>query len=238
MSQSGVYSDLKMAWHLMADGKITGAPKQAQVILSALCNQNCHFCAYRMDGYSSNEMFVGGSEVARFGHNNPKRWMPTERALRLVDELAEAGVQAIQWTGGGEPTVHPDHELIFRRAEERGFRQALVSNGMSWSGELIAMLPRFAWARVSVDAGTAETYSKIRDTPEGNFNKVWGNIRRVAADIRQWRDMSPTSPPCVLGVGYVVTPENWSEIERGIGMAADSGAAWPRECSSWRDSWN
>lgn len=225
---SSIYSDLKMAWHVVKDGGITGAPKQAQVILSALCNQDCNFCAYRMTGYSSNEMFVGDAPVARYGHNNPKRWMPTERAVDLVFELKDAGVGAIQWTGGGEPTVHPDHEQIFNMAAEAGMKQALVSNGLSWSDPLIAILPRFSWVRVSVDAGCADTYARIRNTPAGNFTKVWGNIARLVNAVEMYKDMSPQTPPCVVGVGYVVTPDNYAEIVEGVRLASESGAAYIR----------
>lgn len=219
------YSNLKMAWHLIRDGKVAGAPKQAQVILSDLCNQNCGFCAYRMDGYSSNEMFVGSSEKAKFGHNNPKRWIPTDRALALMDELSAAGVQAIQFTGGGEPTVHPEHERIFKHALELGLKCALVSNGLRWPDSLIPMLTRFAWVRVSVDAGTAGTYADTRETPEGNFKKVWGNVARLAHAIRT---PEKARPACLLGIGYVVTPENWHEIGLGVKYAAQSGAAYIR----------
>lgn len=216
-----IYSDLKMAWHLIGDGGLPVVPKQAQVILSDLCNQNCHFCAYRMDGYSSNEMFVGDSPLAKTGHNNPKRWMPTERALALMQELSDAGVLAVQFTGGGEPTVHPEHERIFKRALELGLKCALVSNGLSWSDSLIGLLPRFAWVRVSVDAGTEATYGKTRDTAPRNFGKVWNNVSRLAHAIR-------AQPGCTLGIGYVVTPDNHKELDEGVRLAKASGAAYIR----------
>lgn len=220
---SGIYSDLKMAWHLIRDGKVANVPKQMQLILSALCNQDCHFCAYRMDGYSSNEMFVGNSERARFGHNNPKRWMPTEKAIEILDDAAKVGVLGIQFTGGGEPTVQPDHERIFQHALGNGLKCALVSNGLHWSDSLLALLPRFSWVRVSVDAGNENTYAKTRNTPPGNYGKVLGNIKRLAHGIR-----TPKHTGCVLGVGWVVTPENWTEIEEGVKAAAATGAAYIR----------
>lgn len=232
------YSNLKMAWHYAQDGGMPKAPKQAQVVLSDLCNQNCGFCAYRMDGYSSNELFIGNSEAARYGHNNPKRWMPTERALALLEELRDAGVLAVQFTGGGEPTVHPEHELIFSRALELGFKCALVSNGLRWSDALLETLPRFSWVRVSVDAGTAETYAQTRDTAEGNFEKVWAHVARLADGIK-------AQPGCVLGIGYVVTPENWEELRAGCALAAKSGAAYirlsamfnPQGSAPYADTW-
>ena len=106
MSQSGIYSDLKMGWHMLRDGGLPSAPKQVQIILSDLCNQNCNFCAYRMDGYTSNELFVGASDKAKYGTNNPMRVMAGPRAFALLDECKRLGVLALQFTGGGEPTVH------------------------------------------------------------------------------------------------------------------------------------
>jgi MoaA/NifB/PqqE/SkfB family radical SAM enzyme len=219
MSQEGIYSELKPARWLMRDGGIPAAPKQVQLILSDLCNQNCSFCAYRMDGYTSNELFVGASEPAAYGTNNPKRWIPRDRALRLIDEFVEVGVLAVQFTGGGEPTVSPCHEEIFAKTLDCGLRAALVSNGVKWSERLIEnLLPRFDWVRVSIDAGNAESYARTRQTPIGNFEKVWGNVRELAAAIAR------RGTHTVLGVGFVVTPESWREIPEFTRLAKASGA--------------
>ena len=139
------YSSLKMVRKYIADGaKLPDSPSQVQVVLSDLCQQDCSFCAYRMSGYSSNELFVGDSPLAKYGHSNPVRFMPVDRALALMDELKAAGVLAVQFTGGGEPTVHAEHQRVFSRALDLGLRSALVSNGVKWGDSLRAdVLPRF-----------------------------------------------------------------------------------------------
>ncbi len=219
MSQSGVYAEGKMVWWWARERRLPEAPKQVQLILSDLCNQDCHFCAYRMSGYTSNELFVGDSELAATGHNNPKRWIPTPRALALLDEFREAGVLSVQFTGGGEPTVHPDHEAIFEKALSLGLRCSLVSNGVKWSGHLISdLLPRFDWARVSIDAGNAQSYATTRRTSQLHWYRVWENIGALAQAIRE------KQTPCVLGLGFVVTPESYPEIVDFAHLAANSGA--------------
>ena len=81
--QGGAYSEAKMLWWAHREGfPPKGGPKQVHWILSDLCNQDCHFCAYRMSGYTSNELFMAGSEASAYGHDNPVRWVETERALR------------------------------------------------------------------------------------------------------------------------------------------------------------
>ena len=182
-----------------------------------------HNCAYRMSGYSSNELFVGDSKPAAYGTNNPVRFIPTDRALRFIDEFKRAGVLAVQFTGGGEPTVHPDHESIFARTLEAGLSAALVSNGLRWSDRLIdEILPGFAWVRVSIDAGHADTYGSIRRTPVDNFHKVVRHAGKLAVAIQR------AASKCVLGIGYVVTTENYKEIVDGVAVARGTGARYIR----------
>lgn len=219
MSQSGVYSEQKMIWWYTREGKLPDAPKQVQLILSDLCNQDCSFCAYRMSGYTSNQLFVGDSEQAAYGHNNPKRWIPTDRALALIDEIKAAGALSIQFTGGGEPTVHPQHEAIFARALHWGLRCSLVSNGIKWSDNLIHnLLPRFDWVRVSIDAANLASYVKTRRTPPTHYDRAWEHVRQLSEAISQ--DDSAT----VLGVGFVVTPDSYREIPDFAALAKGCGA--------------
>ena len=218
MSQSGIYSELKMAWWYAREGKLPDAPKQVQLIISDLCNQDCSFCAYRMSGYTSNELFIGQSKAANYGHNNPVRMMDPDRAISLLHEMKQAGVEAVQFTGGGEPTVHNNHEAIFEEALSLGLRCSLVSNGIRWSDNLIEnILPRFDWVRVSVDAGNEKSYAKLRRTPKENYERAWVNICGLGWKILKGK--SNTS----LGVGFVVTPENWSEIPEFIVRAHHPG---------------
>jgi MoaA/NifB/PqqE/SkfB family radical SAM enzyme len=220
VSQQGIYSESKLVWWAYRDRGLPQAPKQVQLILSDLCNQSCSFCAYRMDGYTSNELFVGDSEQAAYGHNNPKRWIPTERALLLLDEFKELGVLAVQFTGGGEPTVHPDHVRIFERALNLGLRCSLVSNGLKWSDYLIQhLLWRFDWVRVSIDASLPSTYAETRRTPVSAWSQVWKNVLHLTDAVAAKK--SPTQ----VGLGFVVTPSSFEEIPRFAEIASKSGVA-------------
>lgn len=219
MSQSGIYSELKPVWWYARDGKLPDAPKQVQLILSDLCNQDCSFCAYRMSGYTSNELFMGESQPAAYGHSNPKRWIPTDRALRLIDEFKEAGVLSVQFTGGGEPTVHPEHEIVFSKALDAGLRCSLVSNGIRWNYTLAKdILPRFDWVRVSIDAGNSNYYAKMRNTPRSNWTRVWENVRTLAGSIKSAQSQT------ILGLGFVVTPDSYEQIPEFTAIASSSGA--------------
>jgi cyclic pyranopterin phosphate synthase len=235
------YSPLKAVRHLdvvqaVRDGD-PWRPVHVQLILSDLCNQACGFCAYRDPSYSSSQLFYeikpGTAGLRRDqGHPernyNPNRMIAIEKALEILNDCAELGVSGIQFTGGGEPTVHPDFFRIVGRAQALGMATSLVTNGVllgkrfadgsrgdpAWSRVIRPM----SWIRVSLDAGAPATYARIRNVPDWHFPSALAAIRQARAG----RDLDGRGP--VIGVGYVVTPDNWREVLVGARLAKESGA--------------
>lgn len=189
------------------------APIHVQLIISDLCNQNCNFCAYRMPTGFSVENFA---EIKEDGTRvvNPNRMIPKEKCFEILEDCRTVGVKAIQFTGGGEPTVHPDHVDIFRKAQNLGLETALVTNG--------AILRDFStynamtWIRVSLDAGTEETYAKTRES------KSWKTV------LRNLEAMTKLDASVTVGVGFVVTKYNYKEIELACRLVKDIGLNYVR----------
>lgn len=211
------YSDLKAAWHLdKIDEMRNGAqivPAQVQLILSDLCNQDCHFCAYRMSGGFSTEQFAGDN-----GEKNPNRRIPTGKAMEILDDCASLGVKAIQFTGGGEPTVHPDHMFLFGYAQDLGLETSLVTNGVILREGWENVIPNMKWVRVSIDAGSSAEYSAVRKVKPEFYDKVLGHVEALAREIKK------NGTDCLLGVGYVLTLENWADAYEGVLRIRDAGA--------------
>lgn len=214
---SAAYSDLKAAWHLdkirelRRGDQIT--PIHVQLILSDLCNQDCHFCAYRMSAGFSTEQFAGPN-----GEKNPNRRIATAKALEIIKDCSILGVQAIQFTGGGEPTVHPDHLHIFEEAQRLGISTALVTNGVLFRPGWELTLPKMKWVRVSIDAGSPAEYATVRRTRPESYTKALANVSDLRLEIeRQGTD-------CYLGCGYVITKENWKSLVKGVEYIRDAGA--------------
>lgn len=205
-------SDLKAAWHIgkiqdLRDGRDV-IPSHVQIILSDLCNQDCHFCAYRMDGGFSTEKFAD-----EFGNKNPNRRIPTEKALEIIEDCAALGVEAIEFTGGGEPTVHPDWLKIIGRAQELGMQTGLVTNAVKLKDDPV--IDKLTWLRVSLDAGTPETYERVRKSKA--WNKVQSNLQMLG---------KKTGP--YVGVGFVVTRENYQELFRCAALVKSTGIPYLR----------
>ena len=212
----GAYSDLKAAWHLDKIADIRKGhqivPAQVQIILSDLCNQDCHFCAYRMSGGFSSEQFGEG------GNKNPNRKIPSAKAIEILDDCASLGVKAIQFTGGGEPTVHADHLLLFEYAQNLGLETSLVTNGVLFRDGWEFSLPKMKWVRVSIDASSPEMYAAVRRVKPEFYEIALSHVTALAAEIKK------QGTDCFLGVGYVITRENWANAYEGIRRIRDTGA--------------
>lgn len=222
------YSPLKIFHHQdrlqqLRDHQQT-VPLQVQLIISDLCNQDCSFCAYRMSGYTSNQLFVKGPrELAKFGHNNPKRMIPYEKVIEILDDCVEMGVKAIQLTGGGEPTVHPRFVDIVCAINKRGLDLGLVTNGLNLRPSHFAALVDAKWIRVSIDAGSAETYAAIRRVNPSQFQRVWSNVRHLCRYRSQRQKEVGPDYEQKIGIGFVVTKDNHHEIIRCASQCLGSG---------------
>lgn len=182
-------------------------PVHVQLVLSDLCNQDCGFCAYRMTSGLSNELFPQGTR------RNPQRMITTSKAREIIDDCATLGVRAIQFTGGGEPTVHPDHLALFAHAQSHGIATALVSNSVALDTAHPAV-HAMSWIRVSVDAGTPQTYASTRRVSPRHWATVWDKVAELA--------MRCTG---TVSIGFVVTPENFRELPAACELAQRAGVA-------------
>ncbi len=212
MSNRSVYSSFKPAWHVDRIAQLRRGedivPTHVQLIIADLCNQDCHFCAYRMSGGFSTENFADEQ-----GNKNPRRFIPTAKAIEILDDCAAVGVKAIEFTGGGEPTVHPDHRAIIAHAQALGLETGLVTNGVLLRDD--PCFHNLTWLRISLDAGKAETYQAVRASKA--WPKVMGNLHLAAGFARPY-----------TGVGFVVTRENWSEIGAACLIAKNAGIKYVR----------
>lgn len=172
-----------------------------EIILADLCQQSCNFCAYRLPGYTSNQLF------------DEKRMMPEAKAFEILEDCAAIGVEAVQFTGGGEPTIYPAFAKVLKRTIELGLKFSLVSNGVRIDEALAPLVAKAAWVRISLDSASEENYVQIRHIHRSHWEKAQNAVRLL----------KQAGCP-VLGVGFVITPENWSEVYLAAKLARDLGA--------------
>ena len=85
--------------------------------------------------------------------------MPTALLLDVVRQLRLEGLQAINWSGGGEPTLHPVILEAVRLSKSLGMSNGMFTNGMWDHDEKLyeQLPPELTWVRFSLNSGFAKT---------------------------------------------------------------------------------
>ncbi|MDI6414467.1 radical SAM protein [Solobacterium moorei] len=91
----------------------------------------------------------------------------------LLNELADLKVKSVEFSGGGEPTTHPDIIEIIRHAKSLGLNIGIVTNGNSLE-KLFPVLDAFTFIRISLDAATKDKYQFVHGV--NTFESVINNI--------------------------------------------------------------
>jgi len=107
-------------------------PINIEISPSGICDANCKNCFYRQD----NNKLLGLD----------KTFIDRDRMYELIEEFVELKVKSISWTGGGEPTLHPNFSEFVQWAKYAGIQQGLFTNAL----KPIKYDPRFfQWIRVT-----------------------------------------------------------------------------------------
>ena len=168
-------------------------PPYWEITTSAACNHRCTFCSVDAIGYPA--ILID-------------RGVITER----MREAKKLGVKSVMYAGTGEPLAHKGINIIVAAAANSGLDQAFTTNGV-----LLDKLDRpqdCSWIKVSLNAGTRESYAKIHQTDEKDWDKVWKNIKALVLRKGQ----------CAVGVQCVVLPENYLDMSTLANLSRDAGA--------------
>ena len=101
-----------------------------------------------------------------------------DRLRKLAVEIVEAGVKAVIMIGGGEPLAHKDSGWVIDYFGTHGLHVGVTTNGTLIDSHIDCLAEHTRWVRVSVDAGTPETFQKFRPSPNGvsKFDQVIKNM--------------------------------------------------------------
>lgn len=107
--------------------------------------------------------------------------LPTEKALKIIDQIADAA-NPILVLSGGEPLYRSDIFQLARYATEKGLRVALATNGTLVTREVARMIVDAGVKRVSIslDGAEADTHDTFRGIP-GAFDAAVQGLRNLKA---------------------------------------------------------
>lgn len=174
-------------------------PIYMEISPTSACNHRCVFCALDFIGY-------------------PKNHLETRRLKEVVSEIGRLGVKSIMYAGEGEPFMHNDMVEIIRHTHASGIDVAVTTNAVLMKPDLCErILDVTEWIKVSCNAGSAATYSKIHRAASADFDVMVANLEQ-AVKIKSRRGYA-----CTLGVQILLLPENENEVETLALTARDLG---------------
>lgn len=135
---------------------------------------------------------------------------------RVLQELAYSGVQAIVWSGGGEPTTHPHWRQIVDLAGRQGLQQGMYTLGGLLTEDSAAHLAsKAAWVVVSLDCLDAETYSAEKGVSPDRFAAACRGIYWLAQ-----------ADATVVGVSFLLHQGNYQDAPKMVALARSLGATY------------
>ena len=192
--------------------KLDSLPKEVAGILPPLhlrikptnvCNHRCRYCAYLADNLQLGKDMVVRDQI------------PWEKMEEIIEDLAAMGVQAVTFSGGGEPFCYPYFTRAIKKLAKTPIKFAALTNGSLLTGEIAELFAEHAtWLRVSMDGWDDESYKTYRNVPTGEHAKVMNNIAAF----------SKLGGKCKLGVSLVVDTKNAFHVYETIKKVRSVGA--------------
>lgn len=206
MSTTDRFSDLRvLRWFDRIDAALAGevvGPIRASLDLTNLCTHSCNFC----------EPIKFREETIR----DKRHTLDARVAIDVLAELAAMDCKTINFSGGGEPTVHPSFGVVLRNAVALHMRTWVVTHGglmHKWMDDLLLA----DHIRISLDASTPEEHKEMHGSHGLEYERVLQNI----TDLCKRRvNGSPE-----VGIAYIVADCNSSSdsIRRVLAFAAAAG---------------
>lgn len=190
------------------------APVTIEIDLSNRCPlgcDNCHFAHTHVRGPWASMK----GRLLPLAHDPGGDLMDMKLLRQLLVDASEMGVRGIVWSGGGEPTSHPDWHRAVEMAAQLGLKQGLYTYGgaLSKMGEARDIAGRYlSWAVISLDWPSAELYAKHKHTTQDHFEAA-------CAGVRFLRHTKVT-----VGASFLLRADSWHLAGQMYGLGRSLGA--------------
>jgi MoaA/NifB/PqqE/SkfB family radical SAM enzyme len=172
-------------------------PLTLEVHTEFRCNYNCEWCIDKT--------------LKQICLNKDSESSLSERGVvSIIDSCIELGVKGIILSGGGEPTLNKNTELLVRLADEAGIIIGLFTNGSLLTKETIKeYIKHLSFIRFSFDDFSPKNYSLTKGVPERNYYLVLDNIKKCVGEKKYTNNTK-----CRIGIDFILTPNNIERMEQ------------------------
>ncbi len=161
------------------------------------CNHDCWYCAYRVSNLQLGEDM------------DVKDLIPTDKMFEIVDDIVEMKVQAVTFSGGGEPLIYKPLPDVIERLAAGGIKVGALTNGSNLKGKVADAFDEHAtWVRISMEGWDGPSYAEARRIGEDAFDKLIANMR----------DFVARKSHCVLGVSLIIGHDNYEHVSELVAL--------------------
>lgn len=203
-------------WSKIKRGRPIPPPVLVTVDPTNVCNFNCEWCnaefirKKRKGAMSEKMMRALADFLPRWGAGNPS---------------FKPGVESVCIAGGGEPLLNRATAGFIDQLIAKGIEVGIVTNGSNLIDNIDA-LSQCTWVGVSMDAGTSETFDRLKGLSAGkrHFDRIIEGIA-VLADYsaRQNSRLGMKHPAYGVSYKYLLYKENIGEVYQATKLAKEIG---------------
>lgn len=204
----------KILWHtdkieqLKNDNK-TSAPVNVEIDLSNRCSHGCSWCHF---AHTHTKGPLANKVQKPNGMIDCGDLMTFDLAISIIQQLKESGVQSITWTGGGEPTLHPNFDEIVLKTSEVGIEQGIYTHGGHINEERAAILKE----------NMTFVYVSLDESNKSNF-KISKGVDRFSAVNDGIDNLVAAKGKATVGIGFLIHPNNIDKIEEMVLLGKTKG---------------
>lgn len=185
------------------------APVNVELDLTNVCSRGCSWCHF---AYTHTRGPLKGKQAKPENAILGGHIMDMDLACRITGELYEVGVKSVTWTGGGEPTLHPQFDDIIWHTYRVGLEQGIYTHGGhidSTRAELLKHL--FTWVYISLDECDRESYKKSKGV-DGYLPVIEGIQRLTQAEGK-----------ATIGLGFLLHVTNADRVDDMVTLGKSLG---------------
>lgn len=192
----------------------SAAPVSVEFDLSNRCSLGCEFChfahTHTRGPWATESGLRRGSTPGTVGD-----LADPVMVVRVLDQMATEGVRSVVWSGGGEPSLHPEFAQILDHTRGLGLKQGVYTLGATLDGDEVAALRAFAtWVVVSLDAASALDYAEAKRSTRQTFERACASVAALAQG------------DAVIGASFMIGASNWRKMDAMRDLARDLGATY------------
>jgi len=186
-----IYSNCKLLSHVDA----LGEPERPITLIlfpTNRCNMRCPWCIYyqhpRADAFK------------------PEDELTLREMMEIIAYFKRLGLKAVQISGGGEPTLHPDFFALVDFIDAMDLEWALITNGTGMRRMKFHPLPR--WIRISLDSDR-EHWNEVHNTGM--------SMEEFERGVTDYTGLFGTH----VGASFVIHQSNYQYIAKAAQWARD-----------------